>query len=96
DVAHRRLAEARVEGERAREALASALTADAALLADAERQAIEAARDDLDRALAGSDADTITAAMEALEKAAEVLVERRMNRAVRSAMAGHSIDEWKD
>ncbi|MBU2779970.1 Fe-S protein assembly chaperone HscA, partial [Acidithiobacillus caldus] len=80
----------------AREALASALTADAALLADAERQAIEAARDDLDRALAGSDADTITAAMEALEKAAEVLVERRMNRAVRSAMAGHSIDEWKD
>ena len=96
DVAHRRLAEARVEGERAREALASALTADAALLADAERHAIEAARDELDRALAGSDADTITAAMEALEKAAEVLVERRMNRAVRSAMAGHSIDEWKD
>ncbi|MGC9127430.1 MAG: Fe-S protein assembly chaperone HscA [Acidithiobacillus sp.] len=96
DVEHRRLAEARVEGQRAREALATAMAADAALLSESERQAIEAARVDLERALAGTDADTITAATEALEKAAEVLVERRMNQAVRSAMAGHSIDEWKN
>ncbi len=96
DVAHRRLAEARVEAERVREALDAALAVDQQLLSAAELAAIRAARSHLLQALAGDSADALHNAAEQVEKAAEVLVERRMNQAVRSAMAGHSIDEWSN
>ncbi|MCE5360795.1 Fe-S protein assembly chaperone HscA [Candidatus Igneacidithiobacillus taiwanensis] len=96
DVEARRLAEARVEAERVREALDAALAKDAALLDAPERARIDAARAQLLQALAGNSVEALKGAAEAVEKAAEVLVERRMNQAVRTAMAGHSIDEWSD
>ncbi|MBU2753484.1 Fe-S protein assembly chaperone HscA [Acidithiobacillus sp. CV18-2] len=96
DIEQRRLAEARVEGERVREALDAALAQDGSLLQSDERAGIDAARAELLHALGGDSATAIDHAAEAVEKAAEVLVERRMNQAVRKAMAGHSIDEWSE
>ncbi len=94
DVEQRRLAEARLEAERVREALDSALASDASLLTPAERAQIDREREHLLHVLGGGSVEALQKAAEAVEKAAEVLVERRMNQALRKAMAGHSIDEW--
>ncbi|MEY2340623.1 Fe-S protein assembly chaperone HscA [Acidithiobacillus sp. IBUN Pt1247-S3] len=96
DVEQRRLAEARVEAERVREALDSALAKDAQLLDVAERERINLARSALLHALGGNSVAALNRAAEGVEKAAEVLVERRMNQAVHKAMAGHSIEEWSE
>ena len=93
DVTARRLAEARVEGERSLEALRSALAVDGALLEPGERELIEAARARLEAAIGGRDGDAIRSATEALEKAAAPLVQRRMDRSIQSAIAGRRIDE---
>lgn len=96
DAARRRIAEARVEGERVREALDAVLAVDAGLLDAAESQVLDSARASLLLALGGDDADAIAAAAKAVEDAAEPLVQRRMDKAVRRAMAGRSIDDWGD
>jgi molecular chaperone HscA len=96
DAARRRIAEARVEGERVREALDAVLAVDAGLLDAAESRVLDSARASLLLALGGDDADAIAAAAKAVEDAAEPLVQRRMDNAVRRAMAGRSIDDWGD
>ncbi|MBU2823375.1 Hsp70 family protein, partial [Acidithiobacillus ferrooxidans] len=96
DVVRRRLSEAKVEGERVREALRTALAADADLLDPAEREALDKAGTALTNALSGDDAGVITAAAEAVETAAEPLVQRRMDSALRRAITGRSIDELGD
>ncbi len=96
DVVRRRLSEAKVEGERVREALRTALAADADLLEPAEREALDKAGAALAAALSGTDADAITHAAEAVEAAAEPLVQRRMDSALRRAIAGRSIDDLGD
>ncbi|MBU2806801.1 Fe-S protein assembly chaperone HscA [Acidithiobacillus ferrooxidans F221] len=96
DVVRRRLSEAKVEGERVREALRTALAADADLLDPAEREALDKADTALTNALSGDDAGVITAAAEAVETAAEPLVQRRMDSALRRAIAGRSVDDLGD
>ncbi|MBN2679061.1 MAG: Hsp70 family protein, partial [Acidithiobacillaceae bacterium] len=96
DVSQRRLAEARVEGERVLEALQGALQSDAALLDATEQACLDAARQDLQQCLSGSDADAIQKAAEAVEAAAEPLVQRRMDSALQRAIAGRSIDDLGD
>ncbi|MHB1631331.1 MAG: Fe-S protein assembly chaperone HscA [Acidithiobacillus sp.] len=96
DVAKRRLSEAKVEGERVREALRAALAADADLLDTAERETLDKAGAALINALSGNDAGVITAAAEAVETAAEPLVQRRMDSALRRCIAGRSIDDLGD
>ena len=96
DVVRRRLSEAKVEGERVREALRTALVADADLLEPAERETLDKAGAALAAALSGTDADAITHAAEAVEAAAEPLVRRRMDSALRRAIAGRSIDDLGD
>ncbi|CDQ11223.1 DnaK-like molecular chaperone specific for IscU [Acidithiobacillus ferrivorans] len=96
DVVKRRLSEAKVDGARVREALATALAADAGLLEPAERVAVDKASAALAVALSGSDADAITVAAEAVEAAAGPLVQRRMDNALRRAIAGRSIDDLGD
>ncbi|MFA6183370.1 MAG: Fe-S protein assembly chaperone HscA [Acidithiobacillus sp.] len=96
DVARRRLSEAKVEGERVREALRTALAADADLLDPAEREVLDKAGTALINALSGDDAGVITAAAEAVETAAEPLVQRRMDSALRRAITGRSIDDLGD
>ncbi|WCE94729.1 Fe-S protein assembly chaperone HscA [Acidithiobacillus ferriphilus] len=96
DVVKRRLSEAKVDGARVREALATALAADADLLEPTERVAVDKANAALAVALSGNDADAITAAAEAVEAAAGPLVQRRMDNALRRGIAGRSIDDLGD
>ncbi|MHB8251268.1 MULTISPECIES: Fe-S protein assembly chaperone HscA [Acidithiobacillus] len=96
DVVRRRLSEAKVEGERVHEALRTALAADADLLDPAEREVLDKAGTALINALSGDDAGVITAAAEAVETAAEPLVQRRMDSALRRAITGRSIDDLGD
>lgn len=93
DMAARRLREARVEGQRSLEAIDAALADDGDLLTDIDRPILEGARELLVRALEGEDPDAIIEAIGQLESAALPFVERRMNRALRAALAGHHLGE---
>ncbi len=96
DVSTRRLREQQVEAERVILALKSALMDDGeALLNNEERQQIDSALNELIRVAGGSDHEVIRQAMEALEKASEFYVERRMNASVRSAISGHKVEEFE-
>lgn len=96
DMQSRRLREQQVEADRVLEAIAAALAADGDRHLDAnERAAIDAASQALAGARAGTDTGAIKTAIEALEKASATYVERRMNASIRTAMAGHKVDEFK-
>ena len=92
----RRLREEQVEADRVLEALHSALASDAdELLGDAERASIDAAAQALAAVRGGDDYREIKRAIAAVEQASSGYVERRMNSSIRSAMAGHKVDEFK-
>ena len=91
----RRLREEQVEAERVLEALTAALAADGERLLDAsERDAIDAAAERLAAVRDGRDYRSIRQAIEDVEQASAVFVERRMNSSIRAAMAGHKVDEF--
>jgi molecular chaperone HscA len=94
DVARRQLAEARVEGQRILHATEGAIREDDELLTGEERQAIPAGQAELKAAIDGSDVDRLRAATHALEEATAEFAQRRMNRAIGSAMKGHRADEF--
>ncbi|WP_221931016.1 Fe-S protein assembly chaperone HscA [Telmatospirillum sp. J64-1] len=96
DMETRLLAEARVEARRAVLAVRSALDADQDLLSDDERTAIHAAMNGVEEAVAGVDRDAISAAVEALDGATRSFAERRMDRGIRSALAGVSVDRLEN
>ncbi|MBC8022227.1 MAG: Fe-S protein assembly chaperone HscA, partial [Burkholderiales bacterium] len=89
----RALAEQRVGAESLLGALRSALAADADLLDDAERSALERGMAELERAWSGPDHRRIKAAIESLNHASESFAGRRMDRAVSGALAGRTIDQ---
>jgi molecular chaperone HscA len=93
DMGARRLREARVEAERMVLATRSALRADADLLDDAERNAVEALVAAAERSATGSDAAEIDAAVEALAQGTEAFAASRMNRGIRAALAGRKVTE---
>ncbi len=93
DMEGRLLIEARVEAERLLLALDAALAADGDLLTSAERSELEGDMGRLRTAIAGTDRDAITAAAQALEERSKVFAERRMDRGVRSALSGLSLDQ---
>jgi molecular chaperone HscA len=96
DMAARQLREEQVEAERAIEALQAALAADGDTLLDAaERRGVDNALDALRQVVEGQDHLAIRRAREALEKACEPYVERRMNAGIRRAMAGHKVDDFQ-
>ncbi len=95
DMERRLLIENQVEGRRVLLALETALKTDSALLDGGEADRIEEARLKLAAAIEGTDRDRIKAAVEALEDVARPFAERRMDRAIRAGLAGHSIDEFK-
>ncbi|MDM7322265.1 MAG: Fe-S protein assembly chaperone HscA [Gammaproteobacteria bacterium] len=96
DIAARRLREARVEGRRSLEAINAAIATDGDLLTEIDHPIIDGARELLARAIEGEDPEAIVEAIGQLESAALPFVERRMNRAVRAALAGHSLGEIAD
>ena len=93
DMTLRLLTEARVEARRNVLALEAALEKDGALLSAAERAGLDGARRALERAMAGEDRDAINAAAEALEALAKPFAERRMDRGIREALAGLSMQD---
>jgi molecular chaperone HscA len=93
DMRLRALREARVDADRLLLATQSALTADGELLSDADRRSIAALMDRLRELSAGEDHDAINAAVEALAKGTEEFAAARMNRGIRDALAGRSIED---
>ncbi|MBW7851216.1 MAG: Fe-S protein assembly chaperone HscA [Rhodospirillales bacterium] len=92
DMEVRLLTEARVEARRSILALQSALGVDSDLLSAEERQVIDEAVSGAERAMAGDDRAAIQDAMERLEAATKPFAERRMDRGIRSALAGVNVE----
>jgi molecular chaperone HscA len=93
DMAERKLREARVEAERMVLATRAALAADGALLGAAERAAVEALVAAAQQAAAGADSDAIERATETLAQGTEAFAAARMNRDIRRALAGRSVED---
>jgi molecular chaperone HscA len=94
DVTERFIREWRVEAERILAALDAAFQVDGELLSAAERAAIGERQAGLRTAMAGDDYLAIKAWIEAVDGATRVFAERRMDKHVRAAMAGHRIEEF--
>jgi len=92
DMAQRLFTETEVEARRSVLAVQAALKVDGDLLSETERQAIDDAIEQVDRATASGDRDAVTAATENLEAATKTFAERRMDRGIRAALAGVEID----
>ncbi len=96
DVAARNLREQQVEADRVLEALRAALRQDGKdLLADDEREAIRAGILNLEQARGGTNVGAIKQAIATLDAATRAFAARRMDRSIRSAMAGHRLEEFK-
>ncbi len=96
DVAARRLRESQVEAQRVVEAVDSALKADGdRLLTPQERSSIETAKAHLVETMHSDDPQAIDAAIKKLEETASEFVARRMDNAIKNAMAGHAVEEFK-
>jgi molecular chaperone HscA len=93
DMRLRALREARVDADRLLLATQSALDADGELLSDADRRSIGALMQQLRELSGGQDHDAINAAAEALAKGTEEFAAARMNRGIRQALAGRSIED---
>jgi molecular chaperone HscA len=89
----RALRESRVEAERMLLATRAALAADGDLLPPAERTEIEALLTALQASRDSTDHHAIDAAVEALAKGTEAFAAERMNRSIRVALAGKSVDQ---
>jgi len=92
DMDRRLLTEAVVEARRGVLAVRSALAADGDLLSEAERQDIDAAVGRVELAISASDRDGVNAAVDGLEAATKGFAEKRMDRGIRQALAGVSVD----
>ena len=93
DMRERSLRESRVEAERLLLATRAALAADGDLLDAAQRAAVDAQLEAVERAREGSDHHRIDEAVEALAKATEAFAAERMNRGIRQALAGKRVEE---
>ncbi|TCS62171.1 Fe-S protein assembly chaperone HscA [Varunaivibrio sulfuroxidans] len=93
DMQARLLAESRVEAERAILAVAAALEVDGDLLDKAARGDIDTAIAALRDAIAGSDRERIATLAENLENATKPFAEKRMDRGIRAALRGVSVED---
>ena len=93
DISARKVAEQKVDGLRVLESLDGALAEDAALLSEEEQQAISSAQATLREALAGSDAQPIAEAIKQLDQVTQNFAAQRMDKSIRQALTGHSVDE---
>ena len=93
DMVERALRESRVEAERMLLATRAALKADGDLLTAADHTSIEALLTALQASRESTDHHAIDAAVEALAKGTESFAAERMNRSIRVALAGRSVDQ---
>jgi len=95
DMHSRMLREQQVEADRVLEALDSALAVDGDQLLDGqEKVQIQTARQALVEVKSNADIEKIKQAIKDLEASCEAYVARRMNTSIKTAMQGHSIDEY--
>ena len=92
DMASRALAEARLDADRMLLAVKTALDADADLLSPNERAQIDSLIVGLIDTRENGDAPAIEAATQALAKGTEAFAAERMNRGIRTALAGKNIE----
>lgn len=93
DMHARELREQQVEARRLLESTRSALAADGDLLSADERAEIDRRADALAELAATDRTDAIKAGIEALTKGTELFAERRMDRSIREALSGLSVDD---
>ena len=93
DMQARKLREEQVEAKRLLESTASALTQDGDLLSPEEQSEIDRLARAVGSAINGTDAVMIHKAVEALSKGTEAFAERRMDRSIRAALAGRSVND---
>jgi molecular chaperone HscA len=94
DVTERFIREWRVEGDRILASLESAFELDGELLSATERAAVEARMAGLRQAMAGPDYLAIKAWIESVDEATKAFAERRMDKHIKKAMAGHRVEEF--
>ncbi len=93
DIAARMLKEQQVEAARVIESIQSALIADSVLLSGEELGQINDAIAELEQISKSDAVDDIEAAIEKLNLSTATFAERRMDSSIRTALAGHSVDE---
>ncbi|CAG9176940.1 Fe-S protein assembly chaperone HscA [Cupriavidus pampae] len=93
DMKSRALAEERVEAERLVEATTRALETDGVLLDDAERAAIDTLIAAVRQIAQGDDHRAIKASVDALSHGTDEFAARRMDRSIKSALAGRKVNE---
>lgn len=91
DMKARALVEARVDGDRMLLATQSALNADGDVLSSEQRADIEGLMAQLRQAVTSEDAAYVEAATQNLAKGTEAFAAERMNRGIRQALAGKSV-----
>ena len=91
DVHLRALTEQRVEGRRMHEAVEGALRQDSDLISAEEQGIIRAELDALGKTLSCTDHRTIKSAIERVNRVTEAFAGRRMDRAVKRALAGRKV-----
>ena len=94
DMQQRQLLEQRVDGERILADAQKQLVLHAKLLEGTDRVQMEAAIASLHAAMGGTDALRIKDAVHALDEAGKPFVERVMNEALSSALAGQSVEDY--
>jgi molecular chaperone HscA len=92
DMETRLLAEARVEAVRSLLAVRAALAVDGDLLSAEEQSAIHHSLEEVETAIRDGGRDDVQAAAAALETATKTFAERRMDRGIRNALAGQSVE----
>ena len=93
DIQARLLAEQRVEAERVLESVRSALAQDYDLLDDDELSAVKNAIISLEQLKQQDDSLAIKQGIKVLDLATQEFAARRMDKSIRSALAGHSVDD---
>ncbi|QIM68958.1 Fe-S protein assembly chaperone HscA [Basfia succiniciproducens] len=93
DIDARLLAEQRVEAKRVIESVLSALSHDGDLLNDEELSAIKKALVELDKLQQQNDTLAIKQGIKDLDAATQEFAARRMDKSIRSALTGHSVED---
>ena len=93
DIQARLLAEQRVEAERVLESVRSALAQDYDLLDDDELSAVKNAIISVEQLKQQDDSLAIKQGIKALDLATQEFAARRMDKSIRTALAGHSVDD---
>lgn len=93
DMRARELREQQVEARRLLESTHSALESDGDLLDETERAEVDGLVESLTALVTSDDVEAVKAGIEALTKGTETLAERRMDRSIREALSGMSVDD---